>query len=263
MVFQDYAIFPHLSVAQNVGFGLGKGKEAEARVAELLEFVGLAGYGRKMPQELSGGEQQRVALARALSIRPDVLLLDEPFSNLDATLRNGVRREVRSLLKRSGTTAVFVTHDQEEALFLGDEVAVMRAGQVEQVGTPETVFHRPRTRFVAEFMGQTDFVPGVVAGDRVDTPLGAVRRQTRLPVGTVVEVTVRPDDVAIAPDEDAKCRVISRQFIGIANLYLIRLADGTTVRSWQPHDLILEEGAAVQASLTGDELPVFHRDVAV
>ncbi|MFO7680427.1 MAG: ABC transporter ATP-binding protein, partial [Chloroflexota bacterium] len=197
MVFQDYAIFPHLSVAANVGFGLPKGKEQQPRVAEMLAFVGLAGLGERMPHELSGGQQQRVALARALSPRPAVLLLDEPFSNLDAALRHSVRQEVKDLLKASGATAVFVTHDQEEALFLGDEVAVMNAGRLEQIDTPENLFHQPRTRFVAQFLGHSDFIPGAAAAGGVETPLGFQAQESGLAPGTAVSVMVRPDDVKL------------------------------------------------------------------
>ncbi|MCZ7668364.1 MAG: ABC transporter ATP-binding protein [Chloroflexi bacterium] len=171
MVFQDYAIFPHLSVADNVAFGLPRSPQRQARMEEMLAFVGLAGLGKRMPHELSGGQQQRVALARALAPRPAVLLLDEPFSNLDAALRQTVRQEVKTLLKASGAMAVFVTHDQEEALFVGDEVAVMNAGRLEQLDTPERVFHAPRTRFVAAFMGHSDFIPGVVQAEGIETPL--------------------------------------------------------------------------------------------
>lgn len=264
MVFQDYAVFPHLSVGQNVGFALGRAERARQRVAELLAFVGLPGQERKMPHELSGGEQQRVSLARALSTRPAVLLLDEPFSNLDAALRAGVRAEVRTLLKQSGTTAVFVTHDQEEALLLGDRVGVMRAGQLEQLGTPEVVFHRPQTRFVAEFLGQTEFVPGVVTGATITTPLGELPRPAGLPDGAAVEVAIRPDDVTFTLDDDGPARLVARQFAGMTYLYRIALPGGVVVPSRRPHNVRLAEGTAVVARLAGDtELPVFHEGRAV
>ena len=197
MVFQDYAIFPHLSVAANIGFGLPRSADKERRIQDTLALVGLSGLGQRMPHELSGGQQQRVALARALAPQPAVLLLDEPFSNLDAALRAAVRQEVRELLKESGTTAVFVTHDQEEALFLGDEIAVMNNGRLEQVGPAATVFHQPRTRFVAQFIGQTDFMPGVVGQQGVETPLGPLPRALPLASGSAVDVAVRPDDVQL------------------------------------------------------------------
>jgi iron(III) transport system ATP-binding protein len=261
MVFQDYAIFPHLSVGQNVGFGLDKGQATQERVAGLLDFVGLAGQQHKMPHELSGGEQQRVSLARALSLRPAVLLLDEPFSNLDAARRVGVREEVRQLLRKARTTAVFVTHDQEEALFMGDMVAVMCDGRLEQIGTPEEVFHRPRTRFVASFMGQTDFLSGEVTAAGVLTPLGQLPDRPDLAEGTQVVVAVRPDDVVITPDEAGTGRIVSKRFIGIATIYQVALPDGTLLHSWQPHHVQLAEGAAIRVTLSNDHpLPYFQND---
>jgi iron(III) transport system ATP-binding protein len=264
MVFQDYAIFPHLSVGDNVAFGLPRGKERPARVAEMLEFVGLAGLGERMPHELSGGQQQRVALARALAPNPAVLLLDEPFSNLDAALRTAVRQEVRGLLQASGTTAVFVTHDQEEALFIGDEVAVMNAGRLEQVGAAEEVFHEPRTRFVAEFMGHSDFIGGTAVSTGVDTSLGFMPLTHTLPPGKPLAVMVRPDDVKLEADENGNGRILSRQFQGIAYLYRVALPDGGVVASWQSHRIHFPVGTAVQATLRpGHTLRCFDGETAV
>ncbi|GAB4158220.1 MAG: ABC transporter ATP-binding protein [Candidatus Promineifilaceae bacterium] len=259
IVFQDYAIFPHLSVAQNVAFGLKRGAAAE-RVSDLLRLVGLQNMGDRMPHQLSGGQQQRVALARALAPAPAVLLMDEPFSNLDAALRVEMRQEVRALLKQTGTTAVFVTHDQEEALFMGDEVAVMRGGRIEQVGTPETVFHRPRTRFVAEFLGHTDFVTGQVQGRQLLTPLGVLPQPVPLPAGSLVEIVVRPDDVRLTAAADGNGRIASRQFLGIAYLYQIQLDDGALVHSWQPHTVDVAEGMRVRVWLDPDETFTCFRD---
>ena len=268
MVFQDYAIFPHLSVAKNVAFGLGRGADTATRTDQMLNMVGLAGQGEKMPHELSGGQQQRVALARALALDPAVVLLDEPFSNLDTALRQQVRREVKGLLKQNGATAVFVTHDQEEALFLGDQIAVMNEGVLEQLGTPEEIFHRPRTRFVAEFMGKTDFVPGQVNGQSIALALGhlLLPQTTSLPTGTAVSIAVRPDDVALAAAEgdEANGRILSRQFIGIAYIYQIRLNDGSLIHSWQPHTLNLTPGTAVQATIHPDhDVTAFHGERAI
>lgn len=261
MVFQDYAIFPHLSVLENVRFGLEKGKAGQARAEEMLAFVGMAGLGNKMPHELSGGQQQRVALARALAPNPVVLLLDEPFSNLDAALRASVRLEVKQLLKESQATAVFVTHDQEEALLMSDEVAVMNEGRLEQVGPPLQVFHQPRTRFVATFMGQSDFLPGQVNGRGVMTPLGYLEQPTRLPPGTAVDVLLRANDVHIVVDEKGNGRIRSRQFMGIAFIYEVALENGGIVHSWQPHTLNLAEGTAVQVSFAHQRsLSIFHGD---
>jgi iron(III) transport system ATP-binding protein len=263
IVFQDYAIFPHLSVADNVGFGLSRRLRGE-RVQEMLVFVGLGGLGERMPHELSGGQQQRVALARALAPNPAVLLLDEPFSNLDAALREEMRVDVRRLLKASGTTAVFVTHDQEEALFMGDHVAVMNAGRIEQLGTPEEIFHQPQTRFVADFLGNTDFIEGCVLKVGIETPLGLLPQLIDLPVGTAVSIASRPDDVQIEMAEEGNGRITSRQFIGIAFIYEVTLNDGTIVHSWQSHLTHFAVGTAVQASF-GDahDLVVFVGDTAV
>ena len=265
MVFQDYAIFPHLSVGQNVGFALGKSQAARTRVAELLDFVGLPGRANAMPHELSGGEQQRVSLARALSTEPAVLLLDEPFSNLDAARRSEVRGEVRTLLKSGGTTAVFVTHDQEEALFLGDRVGVMRAGQLEQIDTPEAIFQRPQTRFVADFLGHTAFVPGTTTAEGINSPLGLIARHPGLPDAASVEIAVRPDDVTFTPDPDGAARVLSRQFTGMAYIYRLALPNGVVVPSWQPHEVSVVEGTAVAVHYRGDPatLPCFYHDRAV
>ena len=267
MVFQDYAIFPHLNVARNVAFGLQGRERADdvaRRTRELLALVGLPGLGERLPHELSGGQQQRVALARALAPAPRVLLLDEPFSNLDAALRADVRAEVRDLLKQAGTTTLWVTHDQSEALFVGDLVGVMNAGRLEQVGTPEEVYHQPQSRFVAAFMGQTDFIPGrMAAAGGADTALGRIPVQASLPPGAAVEVALRPDDVDFmpidgAPARAANARILSRQFLGIAYLYQLALDGDLVVHSWQPHQVDVPAGTPVVATLRpGNVAPAF------
>lgn len=217
-----------------------------------------------MPHELSGGEQQRVALARALLTEPAVLLLDEPFSNLDAALRAEMRTEVRSLLKRGGTTAVFVTHDQEEALLLGDRVGVMRDGVLEQIDTPEAIFHKPRTRFVAEFLGQTEFLSGKVTDTAIDTLLGELPRPVGPVAGSVVEIAVRPDDVTFRPDENGNAVVLGRRFTGMAYVYRIGLPNGGSIHSLQPHEIRVDEGAAVSVVFSpGATPPVFQEGRAV
>jgi iron(III) transport system ATP-binding protein len=267
MVFQDYAIFPHLSVADNVGFGLharAERNEKRTRIEAMLEFVGLAGLGERMPHELSGGQQQRVALARALAPNPRALLLDEPFSNLDASLRAEVRAEVRDLLRQSGTTTIFVTHDQEEALFFGDLIAVMRAGRIEQVGTPEAIYLRPHTRFVAAFMGQTDFVAGRVGQGGVETPLGWLELKSNLAAGTPLEVALRPIHVALTSGDSPNGRIVSRQFLGTAYLYRVALTDDLVIHSWQPHQAYFADGAAVQVNIRpGSQPAVFFGGLAV
>ncbi len=267
MVFQDYAIFPHLSVADNVSFGLNgrsQRRERQARVAAMLDFVGLADLGGRMPHELSGGQQQRVALARALAPEPRALLLDEPFSNLDAALRAEVRTEVRELLRQSGTTTIFVTHDQEEALFFGDLIAVMRAGRIEQVGTPEDVYLRPKTRFVAAFMGQTDFIAGYASAQGIETPLGRLDLETNLAPGVGLEIALRPINVALTADGEANGRIVSRQFLGTAYLYRVGLVDGSIVHSLQPHQVRFASGAAVRVAIRpGEPPPVFYQGRAL
>ncbi len=223
MVFQDYALFPHMTVAANVAFGVDRDQR---RVDEVLELVGLAGLGDRMPHELSGGQQQRVALARALAPRPSVVLLDEPFSNLDATLRERVRREVRSILRESRTTAVFVTHDQEEALAASDVVAVMHEGAVIQAAPPDVLYRSPATRWVAGFVGDADFVAAHAAGGSADTPLGRFPTELTGPV----TVMIRPEDVRLWSDADGTGEVIEREFFGHDQLYVVRLDGGQVIR---------------------------------
>jgi iron(III) transport system ATP-binding protein len=234
MVFQDYALFPHLSVARNVAFGLPRGNRGERddRVAAALAAVGLAGLGERMPDQLSGGQQQRVALARALAPSPDLVLLDEPFSNLDAELRAAVREEVRGILRAAAATAVLVTHDQEEALSLADRVAVMARGQVVQTGPPEELYHRPATRWVAGFVGDAQFLPGEANGRRVATDLGdlPVNGQAHGPV----EVMLRPEALRLAPAPPGaagNATVLSRAFFGHDQVFSVRLDTGRVLRA--------------------------------
>jgi len=201
LVFQDYALFPHLSVLDNVAFGLRSLPKADRvdRAREALDMVGLSGFENRNPHQLSGGQQQRVALARTLAPEPELILLDEPFSNLDALLRQGTRQEVRELLKEKGMSAVLVTHDQEEALSFADRVAVMRSGQIEQVGTPEDVYYQPRTLFVAQFLGRTNLLLSDASGTDADTPLGPVRLN-RDAEGTIL-VSLRPEHLTLVAPE--------------------------------------------------------------
>ena len=229
MVFQDGALFPHLTVEGNVGFGARR----RERVAECLELVGLAGRAGDFPHELSGGERQRVALARALAADPEVVLLDEPFASLDAGLRESLRLEVAEILRSAGTSALLVTHDQAEALSLAGTVAVMRAGRIEQVGTPEEVYDRPRNRWVAEFLGEADVVPGHARDGVVECELG--RFGTSLDLDGRVAVVIRPESVVIghspsrAPDSEAI--VVDRSFYGHDQLVHLQLASGLRLRS--------------------------------
>ena len=227
MVFQDYALFPHLSVEQNVSYGLPNGKKG--RVEEVLTLTHLEGLGDRMPHELSGGQQQRVALARALAPEPAVVLLDEPFSNLDASLRIRVRSEMREILRDAGATAVFVTHDQEEALSLADEVAVMMRGTLVQTGPPEKLYHRPATREVAGFVGDANFLPGTVEDGHVRCELGTI---PILGDGEgEVEVMLRPEALVLRGLPNGQATVENREFYGHDQLLKLRLDSGRLLRA--------------------------------
>jgi iron(III) transport system ATP-binding protein len=270
MVFQDHALFPHLRVAENVGFGLGRLPERDraARVAELLATVGLEDVGRKYPHELSGGQQQRVALTRALAPRPELLLLDEPFSSLDVDLRERLSLEVRDVLKRSGTTAILVTHDQHEAFAMADEIGVMRAGRIEQWGRPYDLYHRPANPFVADFVGQGVFVTGHVVSEReVDIELGRLRARVPGECGPGctachgdcrVSVLLRPDDVVHDEAAPARAEVVAKAFRGAEFLYTLRLPSGVRVLSLVPshHDHAIGESIGIRLDV--DHVVVFH-----
>jgi len=258
-VFQDYALFPHLDVFSNIAFGL-KGmprSERRERVREVMDLVGLTVFARRYPVQLSGGQQQRVALARALAPQPDVLLLDEPFSNLDAALREGTRQEVRRILGRSGATTLLVTHDQEEAMTFADRLAVMRAGRLEQEGEPEVTYRNPRTAFVAGFLGRTNLLRGEAQGETVHTVLGEIALLGKAR-GSVL-VSVRPEDLQLTPtsqadSETAGTRVViqERIFQGHDRLYRVSPdgeegGDGWVVRSGPGLDLRVGDAALLSA----------------
>ena len=250
LVFQDYALFPHLSVLGNVLFGLGglpRGQRL-ARARETLALVGLTVFGDRLPHQLSGGQQQRVALARALAPQPALLLLDEPFSNLDARLRHSTRQDVRAILRGSGTAAILVTHDQEEALAFSDRVALMRGGQIEQLGPPEEVYGSPRTAFVANFLGRSNLIAGAADGAWAETPLGRI--ELGRPASGAVMLSIRPEQLAFGT-EGVAARVLSREFGGRDTLYVLALAGGqeVTVQSYAPQPL--SEGAEVRLTVRG------------
>ena len=247
MVFQEGALFPHLTVEQNIAFGLSRNDQRSDRVAEVVRMTGLEGLTHRMPYELSGGQQQRVALARALAPRPQILLLDEPFSNLDPALREQVRREVMTILRANSITAIFVTHDQEEAMYVGDTIAVMNGGRIEQQGTPEEIFHRPRTKFVAEFIGMVDFVPGRQQEGRIETPIGATEWHGEAQLEGVLEAMTRPDCIECIPSEEGNGTIVEREFRGAFYLYWIALDCGATVRSLLSHIAEHKVGARVTA----------------
>jgi iron(III) transport system ATP-binding protein len=280
VVFQEFALFPHLTAAENVAFGLKELDDAatERRVAELLDLVGLEAQAGSYPDELSGGQQQRVALARSLAPEPEILLLDEPFSNLDVDLRVAMREEVRDIIKEAGVTAVSVTHDQEEAMSISDRVAVVNDGRIEQIGEPEHVFQHPESRFVAGFLGYASFIPGRVDGDVVRTDLGPVPREQIHGLApeyddTDIDILVRPDDVYAAPlsrvdgdregEDDGNARVTAKRYLGPTILYEVALDDGqdTRVQCMHNHDEQVPLDERVALTLQADhELAWFPRE---
>lgn len=228
MVFQDYALFPHMTVAANIGYGV-QDRDRSRRVTDILALVGLSDLAGRMPHELSGGEQQRVALGRALAPEPDVILLDEPFSNLDAPQRDRMRREIRRILREAGATAVFVTHDQEEALAIADVVAVMRDGRVVQTGTPTDVYRTPADPWTAGFLGDSVIVCGTIAGGSVETPFGVFDAGTADP--GPVDVMLRPEWVRPVPNPDGAATVVDREFYGHDQMLIIELDAGEQIQS--------------------------------
>lgn len=263
LVFQDHALFPHLTVADNVGFGVPASARA-GTVDEMLALVGLTGLGARRPHGLSGGQQQRVALARALAARPDVMLLDEPFSNLDADLRLRVRNDAGQILRRAGVTTVLVTHDQQEAFDLADRVAVMQQGRIEQVGRPEEVYHLPRTRFVADFVGEATFLPVRVERNAITSELGWLPSPPPgLPVGPA-EVMLRPEDIVLGPAREGSVGVVvGRRFQGPTALTTVRLPSGSVVTSSHTSQSVFEQGSAVHVRLELDHIVLFRGDEVV
>lgn len=261
MVFQDWALFPHLSVERNVAYGLPRGPDRARRVEEALAMVGLAGLGDRRPGTLSGGQQQRVALARALAPRPSVLLLDEPFSNLDTALRVQVRTEVHQLLVELGITTVLVTHDQEEAFVLGDEVAVMAGGRVVQQDTPAALYRRPATRWVARFVGEANLVRAVAEGGAATSWLGnlPLEEEAQGPV----EVLVRPEEIQLDPDEadvlpGGPGEVELVEFYGHDTVYVVRTGEGAELRVRAASAPLFSRGDRVVLSYAGGPAHAFH-----
>ena len=261
MVFQDHALFPHLTVYDNIAFGLHGKSNAEVKqiVSEMLHLVGLEALATRYPHVLSGGERQRVALARALAPRPALVLMDEPFSSLDADLRKEVREHVRHVLKAMKATVVFVTHDQEEALYMGDRLAVLQQGHLHQVDTPEMVYHASATRFVAEFMGNSSFLKGEMSSSGIVTEAGALRQQISTVVNESVEVAVRADDVDFYPDPDGNGVIEERMFQGMMNVYRLRLDSGQELHSCKEHVSMISARTRVRVFINaGHPLCVFH-----
>jgi iron(III) transport system ATP-binding protein len=270
MVFQDYALFPHMDVGRNVGFGIEHLPKAERtrRVAEVLALVGLEGAEKRLPHELSGGQQQRVALARALAPKPDLLLLDEPFSNLDIDLRERLAQEVRNILKAAQATALLVTHDQLEAFAIGDVIGVMNEGQLHQWDDAYSLYHRPATRFVADFIGHGVFTPATLREVNgqvvVDTPVGELTDVAECPLpcafeGGQCDVLLRADDIVHDDHAPVKAEIIRKAFRGSEFLYTLRLASGDLLMAHVPshHDHKLGEWIGIRAEV--DHVVTFNR----
>ncbi|MEX0800044.1 MAG: ABC transporter ATP-binding protein [Dehalococcoidia bacterium] len=256
LVFQDYALFPHLNVESNVAFGLANGRKRKQHVASLLSLVGLEGLGSRMPYELSGGQQQRVALARTLAAEPELVLLDEPFSNLDPGMRARVRAEVRTIIESLGTTAIFVTHDQEEALSLAAEVAVMLDGKVLQTGGPREMYERPTDRRVAEFLGDANFLSGQARDGYVECELGRI--PSPLTEAGAVEVMVRPENLALSAETGEPAEIVSVEYYGHDQAVTVRLSGGATLRVRLMAGEEFSPGQSLGLSLRGEAV-IFPR----
>ena len=264
MVFQDYALFPHLTLGSNVAFGLGHMDKAERerRVGELLELVGLSDSSDKYPHEISGGQQQRTALARALAPRPELLLLDEPFSNLDVTLREHLSVEVRNILKAHGTTAMMVTHNQNEAFAMADVAGMIDRGRLLQWDTPHNLYHRPQTRAVADFVGEGTLIHGSVVGkSEVETALGTLSGDFSYPCsdGCPADVLIRPEDIVLHKGSALKARVIQKNFRGPTILYTLELPSEERVQSLvsSQHEYSVGEYMGIKAEM--DDIILFRK----
>ena len=264
MVFQDFALFPHLKVEDNVRFGLHRQprQEQQARVQEMLAIVGMLAYAQAYPHQLSGGQQQRVALARALAPSPAILLLDEPFSNMDVELREQLAREVRSILKQENNTAVLVTHDQNEAFAMADQICVMNEGSIMQQGSGYDLYHRPLNRFVADFIGQGVIIPATVENaTTVKTDLGRIQGKNRIDAspGSTVDVLIRPDDIVHDDTSEESAIVVEKAFRGADFLYFLRVDSGVEVMCLAPshHNHKINERIGIRLNV--DHLVTFSR----
>jgi iron(III) transport system ATP-binding protein len=265
MIFQDFALFPHLSVTDNILFGLKSwsAEQQQARARELLAIIGMLAYGQAYPHQLSGGQQQRVALARAMAPKPGLLLMDEPFSGMDIDLREQLAREVRNILRQENITAILVTHDQNEAFALADNICVMDEGKIQQQDSGYNLYHRPANRFVANFIGQGVIIPGSVVGSHsVSTELGSI--EGKLPLGresgTTVDVLIRPDDVIHDDDSSETAIVIDKSFRGADFLYYLRMDSGIEVLCLAPshHNHRINERIGIRLDV--DHLVIFERN---
>lgn len=268
MVFQDYALFPHLNVKANIAFGLqhmGKG-DRENRISELLHLVGLNEAAQKFPHEISGGQQQRVALARALAPEPELLLMDEPFSNLDVILRERLSTEVRDILKKQATTALMVTHNQHEAFAVADEIGVVRKGVLLQWDTAYNLYHRPADNYVADFVGEGVLLPGLVLDDRrVETGLGILEGEFKYPCnnGCPADVLIRPEDIIHDDASGFKARIIKKQFKGANIQYTLQLPSKDIVMALVPSTCQHDAGQSIGIIPRVNDLILFERRAPV
>ena len=262
MVFQDYALFPHLSVADNIAFGLQakkprpNRKQIQQRISEVLQLVGLSGLEKRYPHELSGGQQQRIALARALAPQPNLILLDEPLSNLDVQVREKLRHEVRAILKSTNTAAIFVTHDQEEAMAIADKIGVMKDGKLLQIGTPEEIYTCPECKFVAEFVTQANFLQATREGNTWRTELGewAINSGVSFQRG---EIMFRQEDVRLQPDESGFTIIQEREFLGREYRYCLETRSGKRLHARTDVRTQLPVGSTVKLDITPDTAQIF------
>jgi len=255
MIFQDYALFPHLTVAENVAFGLrdASASDKNAKVAEMLELVHLSGYAERYPHQLSGGQQQRVAIARSLAYKPDLLLLDEPFSNIDTQVRHELIGEIRKIFKKQGVTAIFVTHSREEAFAFADKMAVMNHGVIEQYGTASELYYQPSSKFVADFLGGGSYLSATRSSEsEFETELGLVEAtaQQHIQIGDQCELLLRPQHVQISAAEESAVTVLEQQFMGDHCRYVID-ASGSRLLASSAEPLTIGQQVSVKVETQG------------
>ncbi len=260
MVFQDYALFPHLNVADNIAFGLRKAskREKKDRVSRLLDLIGLPGIEKAYPHELSGGQQQRVSMARALAPKPVLLLMDEPFSNVDAELRTQLREEVREILKHTNTTALMVTHDQQEASEMADYLAILKDGHLEQWGTPHDIYCKPVTMFIANFFGGGMLIPGVVNGDMIESELGSISAPNTVKDGATVKLSVRSENIRLTANAHGVASIYQRRYWGGHYHYSIKLESGMMLQAAQDTESPFDVGQRVDVQVDLQDINIFE-----
>jgi len=269
IVFQDFALFPHMTVTENISYGIKNDKKSKtlsqiSSLTDLMLMCGIYHLRDRYPDELSGGEQQRVALARSLAPKPKILLMDEPFSNLDPGFRMQLRMEVRRILKYLNITCMFVTHDQQEALYMGDRILVLNEGKIQQIDRNTDVFQNPKNEFVAEFIGLADFIEAKVINNHAETEIGKVEIKTKAKSGESVNIMIRPDDVHINKTKNSNGFVVSREYRGMYYIYYIKLDSGKVVKSLSSHINDYNIGTKVNVELKpGHPLICFQNKVII